>query len=302
MLRLAALACLTATAASLTTFRPLRGGLLSRGSSTLRPRNHAASRTPLIQLHALAAGWEAQVDEASGQTYYLNSNTGESQWEPPPPGTIIVTAAQQWRIDGVSGVAGFSGVDSFAASNKYYTSRMTAAQKKAGCRLEHGRKGRPCQLPYRVRSGEERVLSRYNMVEQNPSVAKEQCVVRCAADGTGILASAGESPTLWRAAGGGWSALYQGQVRHATPPTTPPTHHSTPHYATPRTTHHDARSKSSLRAIRSASTATIPRGRCSCATSETRTSGTSGTWGGVGRGRGSSSRAWAGRLPGGRPK
>ena len=83
MLRLAALACLTATAASLTTFRPLRGGLLSRGSSTLRPRNHAASRTPLIQLHALAAGWEAQVDEASGQTYYIKSQTGESQWEPP---------------------------------------------------------------------------------------------------------------------------------------------------------------------------------------------------------------------------
>ena len=30
-----------------------------------------------------AAGWEAQVDEMSGQTYYVNSQTGESQWEPP---------------------------------------------------------------------------------------------------------------------------------------------------------------------------------------------------------------------------
>lgn len=27
--------------------------------------------------------WEAQVDPTSGQTYYLNSQTGEYQWEPP---------------------------------------------------------------------------------------------------------------------------------------------------------------------------------------------------------------------------
>ena len=37
----------------------------------------------LLQQGGQAAGWEAQVDEASGQTYYINSQTGESQWEPP---------------------------------------------------------------------------------------------------------------------------------------------------------------------------------------------------------------------------
>jgi len=240
MLRLAAFACLAATAASLTTFRPLSHGPLNRGSSTVC----VSSRAPLLaQLQALAAGWEAQVDEASGHTYYLNDQTGESQWEP-PQSSIIVTAAQQWRIDGVCGVAGFSGVEGFAASNKYYTSRMTTAQKEDACRLEHGRTGRPCQLPYRVRSGEERVLSRYNMVEQKSSVSKKQCMVRCAADGTGILASEGESPTLWRTAGGAWSALFQGQEQvlsegdqvsqrytcnHYPPPTLP---YHPPHYLT----------------------------------------------------------------------
>ena len=35
---------------------------------------------------AASSGWVAQVDEASGETFYLNSQTGETQWEPPPTG------------------------------------------------------------------------------------------------------------------------------------------------------------------------------------------------------------------------
>ena len=31
----------------------------------------------------LPAGWSAAVDQASGQTYYYNEQTGQSQWEPP---------------------------------------------------------------------------------------------------------------------------------------------------------------------------------------------------------------------------
>ena len=31
-----------------------------------------------------AAEWEAQVDEASGDTFYVNIQTGEAQWELPP--------------------------------------------------------------------------------------------------------------------------------------------------------------------------------------------------------------------------
>ena len=127
--------------------------------------------------------------------------------------TYPAGSVAQWCIDGVCGVAGFSGVEGFAAKNKYYTKRMTSAQKNDGCRLEYGRKGRPCQLPYLVGPGEERLLSRFNMVEQKSSVSKKQCVVKCAADGTGILAAdlQADSPTLWRAAGGPWNTLYQGQ-------------------------------------------------------------------------------------------
>ena len=87
-LRLSALVCLAATAAALTTLRPL-----NRGDSGPRPLNRGSligrdqrSATPLARLHALAAaGWIAQVDDSSGQTYYVNSQTGEAQWEEPPP-------------------------------------------------------------------------------------------------------------------------------------------------------------------------------------------------------------------------
>ena len=92
-LRLSALACLAATAAALTTLRPLNRGSLGRGDSGARPLNRGSligrdqrSATPLARLHALAAaGWIAQVDDSGGQTYYVNSQTGEAQWEEPPP-------------------------------------------------------------------------------------------------------------------------------------------------------------------------------------------------------------------------
>ena len=35
----------------------------------------------------LPAGWYASVDPASGQTFYCNEQTGESQWEPPQQGS-----------------------------------------------------------------------------------------------------------------------------------------------------------------------------------------------------------------------
>ena len=220
MLRAWAFACLVAGGSS---FRPL-----GRGGAATRPPSHAArplSRgprlgAPLAQLArgagrprrattALAAVWEPQVDEASGQTYYLNSQTGESQWEAPESTTVrrattpsATATTPRWRIDGLSGVAGFSGVPGFSADNKY---------ADGGFRMERAREGRPCQLPYLVGAGEEKMLSRWNMLEQKQNVAQDQCVVRSTFDGTATLVSLGEAPTLWRATGGAWSALYQGQ-------------------------------------------------------------------------------------------
>jgi hypothetical protein len=199
MLRLSALACLAATAASLTTFRPLSRGPLSRGPLGRGQQ----SANPPAQQHLdarastrLRAAWEPQVDGASGQTYYVNSMTGESLWELPPP------ASTKWNIDCYNGVAGFSGVAGFMADNKFGDREF---------RMEYEREGRPCQLPYQIGSGEEKMLSRWNMIDQKLTVSRGQALIRCKADGTAVLSSEGDSPTLWRAPGGQWNSLYKDQ-------------------------------------------------------------------------------------------
>lgn len=88
-------------------------------------------------------------------------------------------------------------------------------------------------LPYNLRAGEMQVLSRWNMARQRMTVSRVQCKVRVWADGTATLTSCGKGPTLWRAWGGLWNALYKDerhvlsdgeQVMHAphlTVPSTP---------------------------------------------------------------------------------
>ena len=67
-LRSFAFACVAATAAAL---RPT----VWRAATSCVQR----TTTPL----ALQNGWVTGVDEASGQTYYYNEQTGQSQWDPP---------------------------------------------------------------------------------------------------------------------------------------------------------------------------------------------------------------------------
>ena len=52
---------------------------------------------------------------------------------------------------------------------------------------------------YAMRGGEERVLGRFDMIEQSPYVSRQQCLVRVAADGTATVLSTGKPPTLIRA-------------------------------------------------------------------------------------------------------
>lgn len=61
-----------------------------------------------------------------------------------------------------------------------------------------------------LRSGDERVLSRWNMLTQKLTVSRKQGVVQCLADGTATLTSEGKGPTLWRELGGPWCALQRG--------------------------------------------------------------------------------------------
>ena len=66
-------------------------------------------------------------------------------------------------------------------------------------------------LPYTVRPGEERVLSRWNMLQQKVAVSRVQCKVQVATGGAAFLLSCGKGPTLWRQNGGQWYALNQGE-------------------------------------------------------------------------------------------
>ena len=89
-----------------------------------------------------------------------------------------------WRVDGFCGVTGFAqpGVDAKYAA-----------------------------LPYVVQSGDETVLSRWNMVYPKLTVSRAQAIVRIQTDGTPTLISCGRPATLWRRGGSPWNGLVKGQ-------------------------------------------------------------------------------------------
>ena len=86
MLRCTAFAYLAATASALASTSVLRSSLESALSAPLRGRVQR-SRTLLAQQYqqapGLPAGWTSGFDQTSQSTYYVNDQTGESQWEQP---------------------------------------------------------------------------------------------------------------------------------------------------------------------------------------------------------------------------
>mmetsp|Transcript_6596 Transcript_6596/g.15384 ORF Transcript_6596/g.15384 Transcript_6596/m.15384 type:complete len:298 (-) Transcript_6596:339-1232(-) len=158
-------------------------------------------------------GWTTGVDHATGQTYYFNEMTGQSQWDPPqamgqaqpqqaaggrsqwdiPQG---LKGVDLWQLGAFNGVIGFSGVAGFAGE-----------RKSPHFQKELINEGRPCQLPYTLKIGDEQVLSRWNMAEQALTVSREQCSVKCSSDGTATLTSTGKGATLWSSNGAPWVAL-----------------------------------------------------------------------------------------------
>ena len=207
-----ALACLAvaATASALSVpHAQARSTVAAAQSSLTVPHAQARSRVPVAQYYGvqggtdvshaaqaaqeaiqLPVGWTIVVDQASGQPYYYNQDSGQSQWEPPPQ---AVATKVIWRLEGLAGVAGFS----YQEKDKHYASWGLHAQTDA--------------LPYTVRNGEEQVLSRWNMIKQKLTVSRKQCIVKILADGTATLISCGRAPTLWRTRGGGWVALQDGE-------------------------------------------------------------------------------------------
>ena len=105
---------------------------------------------------------------------------------------------------GVAGVAGFSGVEGFTCTRDgtFTSFTMGGAVPTSGQvllnddasqhTLQYGREGRPCQLPYRFGIGDEKVLSRFNMVNPNQGVSRGQCTIKCTTDGAAVLASDGD--------------------------------------------------------------------------------------------------------------
>ena len=159
----------------------------------------------------LPAGWTSAVDAATGTPYYCYDQTGQCQWDLPVP--------QQ---------AGYSQPQSrYSQQQGSYTQQ----QQQNGFGMHQGwggthQPGAPvlCRLTpafgvtseYAVRNGEEQVVGRYDMADQDEKsgrmyVSRAQCLIQVATDGTPTLTSIGKNPTgLRRRHGAPWYGLSKG--------------------------------------------------------------------------------------------
>lgn len=185
-MQLVALACLAARASALTVLWPMLAV----------PRSHSRvhmqrSRNLFAQL---APGWVTGIDEASGMTYYYNEQTGQSQWEPPEAGTAqqgydqqdYALQQQQWQ-------------PSLGGSGRFLLRLVPVT----GARSPIRRGGKA-----NLAGGDEQIIGRFDMVDQDVYVSRKQCILQVAADGTATLTSLGKPPTLVRGRDGGpWYGL-----------------------------------------------------------------------------------------------
>ena len=103
-----------------------------------------------------------------------------------------------------------TGVDEASGATYYYNEQTGESQWESPQQQNHGAAEvvwrvaglRGVDAGHTLRSGDERVLSRWNMLNQKLTVSRKQGVVRCLADGTATLTSEGRGPTLWREHGG----------------------------------------------------------------------------------------------------
>lgn len=188
MLRLSVLASFfAATAARMAhspTLKPVTAlDVFTSGlTSVKRPSSLSRARRSQRLVAQLAAGWISCVDAASGQSYYYNEQTGQTQWDMPQHGH----AQRTWRVGALNGIKG-----SF---------------KDEELGTMYG------TLPYSMRNGDEFLLGRFNMVREMTSVSRIQAAIQVLPDGTAILVSRGKVPTLWRSRGGAWNGLNAGET------------------------------------------------------------------------------------------
>ena len=156
------------------------------------------SRTILAQYYeqdqqGLPAGWTAGFDQTSQTTYYVNDQTGVSQWERPQAYEQAQSEAQ-WAQPH----------QAYEQSSDSVLWRVTPSSG-VRCYVHRGVQPR-C---YELRNGDVQVLSRFSMLTQKLTVSRVQAIVQIH-DGTATLSSCGRGPTLWRGRGLSWVALNKG--------------------------------------------------------------------------------------------
>ena len=184
------------TIATVTTALCPAAAPLRPAAAPLRPAPASCTkdRARIVAQAQLPYPWQQLVDQ-NGQVYYANAQTGVTLWDPPtadylPQGPNMGPQVI-WRLAKLAGV--------------------TRLWQPEGARVVR-RDG--FDLPYVLRNGDERVLSRWNMVSQKVTVSRMQCVVRVLPDGTPTLSSIGRGPTLCRAGNGApWLTLRKDETQ-----------------------------------------------------------------------------------------
>ena len=160
------------------------------GSSTLTWRS-SITRSAVAMRYVDGYGLPQQVYSPGGalpERYGDYDDSGYNGQQGPPR----IYAPQDYRAPVLWSVLGFSGVTGFTGVAEKY-----------------------CTLPYSLRSNDEFVLSRKNMVHPQLTVSRIQAIVQAFPDSTAMVTSHGRGPTLWRGAGSGgqWSPLFKGEWR-----------------------------------------------------------------------------------------
>jgi hypothetical protein len=164
----------------------------------------------------VAYPWE-QVTDESGQTFYYNSETGVSSWDPPQGQGAL--GHEQYHDNSAQQQGGGVWQDNYAQQNTAGVGAVSLSgfSGVTGFEFQAMQNDPYRYLPYVVRPGDEQILSRHNMVKPKLTVSRMQCKVVVAADGTPTLVSIGRGPTMWRSKMdatwpcGPWKPLHNGQ-------------------------------------------------------------------------------------------
>jgi len=196
MLQLSVIACLAATAAALRA---------PPASALKRVRSSRVQRSSQL-LAQLAPGWIALVDQYSGQQYYYNEQTGESQWDPPQ-------AQQGYGAQhGYGDQQGYGHQQGYGVQHGYGAPQVLVRLLPTVGVFCHGRSETMQANEYTVRNGQEQVLGRYDMALQNPYISRAHCVVRVAPDGTATISATGKLAAAVRQPGFDWQKVRPSQT------------------------------------------------------------------------------------------